>query len=196
MTVTAKKRQSARPPAPARANATSGARSGAPAPLTAKPASGNTFPKSARLLKHAGFQHVYENGRKQFSGNMIFFYILKENASASSPAFGDSVGNDNRVGNKVQETRVQIGLTVGRALGGAVDRNRIKRRMRDVVRHNLGKLQDALAIRGLTAEVVINPKKAALATDIATLRSEVERGFAIIAAANLNPKPAEAPRSR
>src|SRR4051812_30453518 len=87
-------------------------------------AKANAFPKSARLLKHASFQHVYEAGRKHFSASMIFFYLLRPVAEGEKSA-------------------LQIGLTVGRALGGAVDRNRIKRRMRDVVRHELKKLQDA-----------------------------------------------------
>lgn len=127
---------------------------------------GNSFPKSVRLLKHASFQHVYENGRKHFSTTMIFFFVLK-------PV---EVG---------AESTVQIGITVGRALGGAVDRNRIKRRMRDIVRHNLGTLREALTARGVSAEVVINPKKAALTADIAALRAEVDRGFGVIAAANV-----------
>ena len=175
MTVTAKQRQSARPPA------STGASSGASGPARV-----NAFPKSARLLKHPSFQHVYENGRKQFSGNMIFFYLLKPVNPTLSPKEGDKDG---------APSIVQIGLTVGRALGGSVDRNRIKRRMRDVVRHNLAALQDALSARGLSAEVVINPKKAALAADIAVLRGEVERGFGIIGAANANMKP-EGSRSR
>lgn len=169
MTVTAKQRQSARPPASARISASSGARASAPTPGSGRPTKTHSFPKAARLLKHASFQHVYENGRKHFSATMIFFYVL-------SPAKDSQVGAN----------AVNIGLTVGRALGGAVDRNRIKRRMRDVVRHNLAQLQHSLALRGMTAEVVINPKKAALTADIATLRAEVQRGFSIIAAANVN----------
>src|SRR5262249_29418385 len=145
----------------ARPSAKAGARRGASGRIKA-----NAFPKSARLLKHPSFQRIYETGRKQFSASMIFFYLLK-------PAEGD-------------KSSVQIGLTVGRALGGAVDRNRIKRRMRDVVRHSLATLQDALKARDLSAEVVINPKKIALTADIATLRSEVEKGFTVIAAANVS----------
>ena len=126
----------------------------------------NAFPKSARLLKHASFQHVYETGRKHFSSSMIFFYLLRP------------IAEDKRCA-------VQIGLTVGRAIGGAVDRNRIKRRMRDVVRHELKSLQDAFTSRGVSAEIVINPKKVVLTADVAKLREEVQRGFAVIAAANL-----------
>lgn len=196
MIVTAKPTNPAHPPAPKRMN--TGAHPIAPKPASAS-AAGNTFPKSVRLLKHASFQHVYENGRKHFSTTMIFFFVLKpvgENLPKSagenfpkdkndyapplSPSFGDRVGSS-----QAERSPVQIGITVGRALGGAVDRNRIKRRMRDVVRHNLGTLREALDARAMSAEVVINPKKAALTADIAALRTEVERGFTVIAAANI-----------
>jgi ribonuclease P protein component len=200
MIVTAKPTNPAHPPAPKRMH--SGARGTAPK-LTSAPATGNSFPKSARLLKHASFQHVYENGRKHFSTTMIFFFVLKpvagsaqrdsvahsspDRAPSLSPSFGDRVGT---------ASVVQVGITVGRALGGAVDRNRIKRRMRDIVRHNLGTLREMLVARGVSAEVVINPKKAALTADIATLRAEVERGFGVIAAANVAARGAGDARTR
>jgi ribonuclease P protein component len=161
MTATIRQTKSARPSAPGRACGPAPDRASGRTTRLAKP---NAFPKSARLLKHASFQDVYDRGRKHFSANMIFFYLLK-------PA------EDNKVS-------VHIGLTVGRALGGAVIRNRIKRRMRDVVRHNFAALRDALHARGISAEIVINPKKAALAADIAALRTEVERGFSLIAQAS------------
>lgn len=124
----------------------------------------NAFPKAARLLKHASFQDVYDRGRKHFSANMIFFYVLRPLTEGET-------------------NEVHIGLTVGRALGGAVVRNRIKRRMRDVVRHNFTSLQSALAASGISADIVINPKKAALTADMAALRAEIQRGFNIIAGA-------------
>jgi ribonuclease P protein component len=168
---------------------------------------GNTFPKSVRLLKHASFQHVYEDGRKHFSTTMIFFFVLKpvgevvSNHKDYAPPLSahefrsnaaDTVGT-------TESGNVQVGITVGRALGGAVVRNRIKRRMRDVVRHNLGTLREALTARGVSAEVVINPKKSVLTADIAALRGEVTRGFAVIAAANVSSsvaKPSGESRSR
>jgi ribonuclease P protein component len=122
------------------------------------------FPKQSRLLKHSAFQNVYEVGRRHFSTNMTFFYLLR-NANSGPDA------------------QAQVGITVGRALGGAVDRNRLKRRFRDLVRHQLGTLNSALAERELATEIVINPKKAALAADHAALRAEVERGFKVIATA-------------
>ena len=67
----------------------------------------------------------------------------------------------------------RIGLTVGRVLGGAVLRNRIKRRMREAVRFRLASL-------ALPVDVVINPKKSAALADFSQLCNEVEAAFAKI----------------
>jgi len=68
---------------------------------------------------------------------------------------------------------MRVGFTVGRVLGGAVVRNRIKRRLREAVR-----LEGLKA--GFSADVVINPKRSLLATDFAGLREEVGRAFQLI----------------
>lgn len=123
------------------------------------------FGRGARLLRHADFQRIYETGRRQFSANMTFFYLLAEAAPH----------------------RAQVGFTVGRVMGPAVVRNRIRRRMRDAVRHNLPAFHRGLEGRGLAAEVVINPKKGALTAEMEKLRGEVAKGFAAIAAAPPGP---------
>ena len=67
----------------------------------------------------------------------------------------------------------RVGLAVGRVLGGAVQRNRIKRRLREAVRLNLSSLT-------LAVDVVINPKKSALAAEFTLLSGEVARAFQVI----------------
>ena len=64
----------------------------------------------------------------------------------------------------------RIGLTLPRALGNAVTRNRIKRRTREAVR-----LSQALLGEGWL--VVLNLRKPALNVQFARLRAEVERLF-------------------
>ena len=109
-----------------------------------------TFPRSARLLKHADFERVYKQGKRQFSASMTVFYLER--------ASGDGL---------------RVGFTVGRALGGAVQRNRMKRRLREAVRLTR-------PAPGPNADVVINPKKAVLAVEFAGLVSEMRRAFGVI----------------
>ncbi len=112
------------------------------------------FPRTARLLRHADFERVYKQGRRHFSASITVFYWPRP--EAETPAAG-----------------LRVGFTVGRALGGAVQRNRMKRRLREAVRMTRPPA-------GVAADVVINPKKSLLATDFAALRDEVTRAFAVI----------------
>jgi ribonuclease P protein component len=123
------------------------------------------FSRGSRLLKNPSFEAVYKNGRRQFSSSMTFFYFLRP--------------EDQAAGRRAE--RARVGFTVGRPLGGAVERNRIKRRVRDAVRLNLPALNQALAQRALLAEIVINPKKSAMNSK--TLKEEVARAFEVIASA-------------
>ncbi len=64
----------------------------------------------------------------------------------------------------------RIGFTVPRALGKAVVRNRIKRRVREAVRLLLNELNPQWSI-------VINPRRKAFHAPAAELREEVEKLF-------------------
>ena len=64
----------------------------------------------------------------------------------------------------------RIGFTVPRALGKAVVRNRIKRRVREAVRLQLDRLSPQWSI-------VINPRRKALDAPVTELHREVERLF-------------------
>jgi ribonuclease P protein component len=112
----------------------------------------SAFPKSKRLLRHADFQRVYQSGRRQFTGNMTVFYV-RRNATTEGEA-----------------QSLRVGFTVGRVLGEAVERNRIKRRMRDAVRKSWPETEAAV-------DVVFNPRKAVLDMPFADVAREVSRGL-------------------
>jgi ribonuclease P protein component len=105
-----------------------------------------------RLRKHADYQRVYQRSRKHFSPAMTFFYADRGPGSISGP---------------------RVGLTAGRVLGKAVERNRIKRRMREAVRLNLEMLTRDV-------DVVLHPRRKVLSADFAGLQQEVSRIFAMI----------------
>jgi ribonuclease P protein component len=67
----------------------------------------------------------------------------------------------------------RVGLTAGRVLGKAVERNRIKRRMREAVRRNL-------ALLTWDVDVVLHPRRTVLTVEFARLQGEVSRIFTVI----------------
>ena len=71
---------------------------------------------------------------------------------------------------------MRIGFTVSKALGGSVERNRMRRRTREAVRHHLRMLQGMSG----AVDVVINPKKSLLAVEFPQISQEIERAFAVI----------------
>jgi ribonuclease P protein component len=75
----------------------------------------------------------------------------------------------------------RVGLTAGRVLGKAVERNRIKRRMREAVRRNL-----ALLTRDV--DVILHPRRTVLTAEFDGLQREVSRIFALIQKTEKNEK--------
>ena len=112
------------------------------------------FPRSGRLLRHADFERVYKQGQRHFSASMTVFYLPRAAAEGTSRG-------------------PRVGFTVGRALGGAVVRNRMKRRLREAVRlARVGAAGDV--------DVVINPKKTLLVAEFESVLNEVRRAFVVI----------------
>jgi ribonuclease P protein component len=131
-----------------------------------------SFPKTAHLLKHSDFQRVYQQGRRHFSGNLTVFYLRAHFEAAPEP---DQAGTAERLCVR-GVGRIRIGFTVSKALGGSVDRNRMRRRTREAVRRHLGMLH------GITdaVDVVINPKKSLLGVEFQQISQEIERAFRVI----------------
>jgi ribonuclease P protein component len=110
--------------------------------------------RDARLRRHADYQRVYAASRKQFSASMTYFYALRTQPAGIGP---------------------RVGITAGRVLGKAVERNRIKRRMRECIRRHLELLPGKV-------DVVLHPRRTVLALEFAALSAEVARVFTQIAA--------------
>ena len=118
------------------------------------------FPRSARLLRHADFERVYKQGRRHFSASITVFYWPRPVEQAAGQKASTVIGT-------------RVGFTVSKALGGAVQRNRMKRRLREAVRLSR-------PATGSNVDVVINPKKSLLTIDFATVLNEVSRAFVVI----------------
>ena len=104
-----------------------------------------------RLQKHADYQRAYNASRKRQSVSMSWFLAPRQ----PQP---DQGGNPSP----------RVGLTAGKVLGKAHERNRIKRRMREALR-----LHTALLPQG--CDLILHPRRSVLSLDFAKLEAEVMR---------------------
>ncbi len=101
---------------------------------------------AARLRRHADYQRVYAASRKRQSASMSWFL---------APQFEPVAGP-------------RVGLTAGKVLGKAPERNRIKRRMREVLRRHVDLLPAGF-------DLVLHPRRAVLDVEFTKLEAEVVR---------------------
>jgi ribonuclease P protein component len=106
----------------------------------------------ARLRKHADYLRTYAAARKRQSASMSWFLAPRVPA-----------GPDVAV---APEPRV--GLTVGKVLGKATQRNRIKRRMREALRRHVGLLPQG-------CDLIFHPRRNVLTMEFAQLEAEIVR---------------------
>jgi len=100
------------------------------------------LPRERRLVRRAEFEAVYRGGRKRSSASFVIF--LRQNGTE----------------------RARFGMSVKKALGNAVARNRIRRRVREILR-----LHREEIVPGW--DVVIHPNRAAGTLKFATLETEL-----------------------
>lgn len=127
-----------------------GAGKGASASWSEGPDSRRTLPRDARLTARARFRETYAKGRRA-NGRFVALFAVGAPAATS-----------------------RLGITVTRKFGGAVQRNRIKRRIREIFRNHRAELVPPL-------DVVVNVRAGALDATLTELEREFLDCFAQIA---------------
>ena len=111
-----------------------------------------TSPKQSfaavRLRKHSDFQRAYAAARKRQSASMSWFLAPRTGESEPTPA--------------------RVGLTAGKVLGKAHERNRIKRRIREALRCHLDLLPHGV-------DLILHPRRAVLTVEFTKLEAEIVR---------------------
>jgi ribonuclease P protein component len=118
-----------------------------------------SFPKSARLLRRSDYDALKDRGRSFAEGPLAARWIPRS-GGAASPGMG-AVG-------------ARVGIAVSSKVGQAVVRNRIKRRLREAIRHELSSLP--------AIDVVLVARPSAIRATVAELRSWLRRAGGRIAA--------------
>jgi ribonuclease P protein component len=104
----------------------------------------------ARLRKHADYKRAYAASRKRQSASMSWFLAPQPPAAGTSTA------------------APRAGLTVGKILGKAHERNRIKRRMREALRRHVELLPQG-------CDLILHPRRIVLTLEFAKLEAEIVR---------------------
>ena len=125
-----------------------------PSPNSPEPrdsSNNRAFPKSSRILKPRDFRKVYDEGTRMTSPSFAAFLLRTASPESGEPPHSP-----------------HFGFTTPRALGKAVVRNRIRRRMREAVR-----LEQHLFAPGWS--IVFNPRRTTADVPFESLRKEVAR---------------------
>jgi ribonuclease P protein component len=104
-----------------------------------------SFPKAFHLLRPTDFRRVYDNGSR-FSGSLFTSFLLS----------------------KDEVTGPRIGFTLPRALGKAVRRNRMRRRLREAIRLEFHRVSPRW-------DIVINPRRALENASWDSIQNEVRK---------------------
>jgi len=108
------------------------------------PASDQTFPREARLVRRGEFDAVYRAG-KRFSSSHFTVFVRRNELALN-----------------------RFGFSIKKALGGAVVRNRIRRRVREIVRCHRQEIP-------MGWDIVIHPKNSVARAEFAMLTQDLVR---------------------
>jgi ribonuclease P protein component len=106
----------------------------------------------ARLQRHADYQRAYAGSRKRQSASMSWFLAPQQPAYASAAL----------------PAGPRVGLTAGKVLGKAHERNRIKRRMREALRRHVDMLPQGF-------DLILHPRRIVLTLEFGKLEAEIVR---------------------
>ena len=113
------------------------------------------FPKSARVLRRAEYVSIREEGKSFADGPLAASFCPREERPTRAGIPGGVA---------------RVGLTVSSKVGGAVERNRIKRKLREAIRLELGDLP--------AVDVVLVARASATAASVEELREWLRRAAA------------------
>jgi ribonuclease P protein component len=102
------------------------------------------FPREARLVRRGDFDAVYRSGKRRSSSHFTAFFRA----------------------NQLPVSR--FGFSIKKALGGAVVRNRIRRRIREIVRCHRIEIPAGW-------DIVIHPKSSVARAEFAVLTADLVR---------------------
>lgn len=123
--------------------------------------------RDAKLRKHADYQRVYREGKRQSLPLMTYFFAARKQENEVGVANLSDGTKDNT---REMPFGSRVGLTAGRVLGNAVERNRIKRRMRQAIRGCQSELTASV-------DVVLHPRRMVLEAEFSHIERDVLRAF-------------------
>jgi ribonuclease P protein component len=116
-----------------------------------------------RLLRTAEYEAVYGAGQRRSSPQFAVFF-RSQRALAASRANAGAPGNNAAGPGPLS----RFGISVKKALGGAVLRNRIRRRIREILRRNRTEIPSGW-------DIVIHPRRSVAQAPFAPLEAELLR---------------------
>jgi ribonuclease P protein component len=139
-----------------------------------------------RLLKRVEYEAVYGAGQRRSSPQFSVFF--RAHAALPNEAAGRELPREGLSSAKTlaPSRASRFGISVKKALGGAVVRNRIKRRIRDILRRNRTEIPTGW-------DIVIHPRATVAQAAFAPLEAELVRLLRSIQNTGRNTAPKPAP---